>query len=132
MLPRMMLKLMSFAMPLLLHWTVSCGQSSQDTLCYHKDEVKALTIALIEGETCCDNLSLCDQQLDGFVHMVNEKDSIIADMRSIVTIKDQTIDLRTSDMEALESDVKYWKKRSTVTIILASIITVLTLFVAIK
>jgi len=119
-------------MLLLLPLTASFAQSSPDTLCYSSEDMRSLTIAIIEGETCCDNLTLCDQQLAGFVHMVSEKDSIISDMRSIVSIKDQTIDLRTSDMEALKSDVKYWKKRSTVTIILASIVTGFTLFIAVK
>jgi hypothetical protein len=119
-------------MLLLSSWIVSSGQSLPDTICLSKEEAQIVTVTLIEGETCCANLEISEEQIHDLFKVIEHKDSTIHDLRHVLTIKDEVINLRVDDMEALKSDVTYWKRRSTVTIILASIITGFTLFIAIK
>jgi len=119
---------------MLLLWLLTpChGQSSQDTVCYSQTEARAITIALIEWEACMEEMAVCDEQLLELKKAIAGKDSAITDMMKISQFKSEVIDLRVRDMEVLKSEVKRFKRRSAVTIILASIVTGFTLFIAVK
>lgn len=118
-----------YIMLLLIHWLPSLGQ---DSVRFSVDEVRLIALQQTDLRECRGLLQL--ERLEVFT-----KDSIIAVLNNTIRgfnseliIKDRVIDIERSRAVALESTVRKEKKKRVVTVGVATIISALCLFIAIK
>ena len=117
---------------LLLAWTASSAQSSKDSLCYSIDEARLIATKLLEGSRCEELLEVAEMESKAYQDKIIVMESMESGLLQELSIERQVVQLHMNDVKALESEVKRYKKRNVVTIILASIVCGFTLFIAVK
>lgn len=128
----MLQKLILSVMLLPLAWTVSSAQSSKDSLCYSIEEARTIATKLLEGSRCEELLTVGEMESQAYQNKIAVMESIEKGLLEELSIERQVVQLHMNDVKALESEVKRYKKRNVVTIVLASIVCGFTLFIAVK
>lgn len=118
-----------FVMLLLIPWLPLCGQ---DSIRFSVDEVRLIALQQTDLRECRGLLSL-ERIQSGVCDSINAVlNNMINGYRSEVVIKDRVIDIERSRAVALEKQVKQERKKKTITVGIASVISALSLFIAIK
>lgn len=105
---------------------------AQDSLKFSIEEVRQIALQQADLRECTDLLRLEQIQSEYCDSMVTVLDDMVQGYRDEVNIKDRIITLERNRAIALEGTVRQEKKRTALTIGIASVITALSLFIAIK
>lgn len=113
------------------HSLVSFGQHS-DSLLISKQEARNALKAKIELSECREMLLDCDVESLVCDSLRKSAANLVASVRAESVIKDKVIDMHLHDKAVLNEKIRLQKRRNAATVGIASVVTLLSLFIAIK
>lgn len=118
-----------YIMLLLIHWLPLCGQ---DSVKFSIDEVRLIALQQTDLRECRGLLKLERLEVGAKDSIITVLNNTIRGFNAEVIMKDRIIDIERGRAVALEKQVKQERKKKTVTVGIASVISALCLFIAIK
>lgn len=110
---------------LLILWILWLPSSGQDSLKFSLDEARTIALRLVELRECRELLNVTENQYSYCDSLVQTMDLHIQGLESKLTYKDKIIDLQIKDNRVL-------KRKAAGTVAIASVIVLVSLFIAIK
>lgn len=101
------------------------GSFAQDSIRFSVNEARVIALRLVELKECRELLSVTEQQYSVCDSLLDLKDMMFLSMESKLIYKDKLIDLQMKDNRAL-------KRKTKGTVAIASVVVLVSLFIAIK